>query len=189
MKQVYVKTRIEWRQWLEDNHDSVDDGIWLIFYKKETGKPILDYDEAVEEALCFGWIDSIIKTIGAGKYARKFTPRKLNSRWSELNKKRVKKAIQEGRMTQHGLVKIAAAKKSGIWNVDSRPDIDLEPCKEFEDALAKNRKAKDFFEGLPPSSRKHFVGWINVAKREETKQNRIRESIGLLEQGKRLGLK
>ena len=92
-------------------------------------------------------------------------------------------------MTHHGLVKIEAAKKSGLWNQDARPTIDLEPCKEFLDVLEKNRKAKEFFERLPPSSREYFVGWVNIAKREETKQNRIRESIVLLEQGKRLGLK
>lgn len=189
MEQVYVKTRIEWRRWLSENHEKVEKGIWLLFYKKKTGLPTLDYDAAVEEALCFGWIDSIVKTINSEQYVRKFSPRKLNSNWSDLNKRRAKKAIREGRMTEHGLVKIAAAKKLGCWKLDPRLRSELEPNREFKNALAKNKKAKDFFEHLPPSSRKHFVGWVNVAKRDETKQKRIRESIVLLEEGKRLWVK
>jgi hypothetical protein len=96
MKQVYVSTRGQWRRWLAENHDKEENGIWLVFYKKETGRPSLEYEESVEEALCFGWIDSIIKRIDDDKYCRKFTPRKDDSRWSNTNKERVEKIIKEG---------------------------------------------------------------------------------------------
>ena len=94
MKQLYVTNRDEWRDWLSRHH-ATETEVWLIFYKKETCKPTIFYEAAIEEALCFGWIDSIIKKIDATRYARKFTPRKDNSKWSALNKKRAKKMIKE----------------------------------------------------------------------------------------------
>ena len=94
MNQVYFKDRKEWREWLSKNHN-IEAGIWLVYYKKETGRTSIEYDDSVEEALCFGWIDSIIKKIDEEKYVRKFTPRKPNSRWSESNKRRVEKMIKE----------------------------------------------------------------------------------------------
>ena len=111
MKQLYVTNRGQWREWLSTNH-ATKDGIWLIFYKKETSRPSIAYEIAVEEALCFGWIDSIIKKIDAARYARKFTPRSDKSYWSQLNKKRAAKMIRRGRMTEVGLAKIKTAKKN-----------------------------------------------------------------------------
>lgn len=188
MKQVYVKTRDQWRKWLSQNHKR-NAGIWLVFYKKHTGKPSLEYDAAVEEALCFGWIDSIIKKIDDEKYVRKFTPRKPDSRWSELNKKRIAKLTKQGLMTKLGIEIVTSAKKSGIWDKSDRPNIPSEVPKELAAALAKNKKAKTFFETLAPTYRRHFIGWIFMAKREETKNRRVKESIALLEQGKKLGMK
>jgi uncharacterized protein YdeI (YjbR/CyaY-like superfamily) len=188
MKQLYVSNRDEWRDWLS-RHYAREAEIWLIFYKKATSKPTIGYGAAVEEALCFGWIDSIIKRIDAAKYARKFTPRKDNSKWSELNKRRANKMIKEGRMTDFGLAKIHAAKKTGLWYEDSRPQISLDIPPEFAKALARNKKAKENFDKLASSYRRHYIGWIAVAKRPETKKERIRESIFLLEKGERLGLK
>jgi uncharacterized protein YdeI (YjbR/CyaY-like superfamily) len=188
MKQLYVTNRDEWRDWLS-RHYATEAGIWLVFYKKETSKPTIPYESAVEEALCFGWIDSVIKRIDAAKYARKFTPRKDNSRWSALNKKRAGKMIEEGRMTDIGLAKIKTAKKTGVWGQDPRPEISLEIPPEFAKALARSKKAKENFDELAPSYRKHFIGWIAVAKRPETKKRRINESVALLEKGKKLGLK
>ncbi len=188
MKQVYFKTRDAWRKWLSKNHEK-NAGIWLIFYKKHTGKPTLEYDAAVEEALCFGWIDSIIKKIDDERYVRKFTPRKPDSRWSELNKKRIAKLTKQGLMTKAGVAMVTAAKKSGLWNEPDRPAIFSAIPKELASALAKNKKAKTFFETLAPTYRKHFIGWISVAKRQETKDRRVKESIALLAQGRKLGLK
>jgi len=188
MKRLYFKSPREWRTWLASNHDQ-ETGIWLIFFKKESGKPSLDYESAVEEALCFGWIDSIIKKIDESKYARKFTPRKETSKWSETNKRRVARLIKNKRMTKIGLAKIEAAKKNGQWDKPDRPDISFEVPAEFKQALNKNRRAKDFFEQLSPSYRKQFIGWIVVARRPETRKKRIKESVEILAKGQKLGMK
>jgi uncharacterized protein YdeI (YjbR/CyaY-like superfamily) len=188
MKQICVKNREEWRSWLSQHHDK-SNGVWLVFYKKHTGKSTLEYDEAVEEALCFGWIDSIIKKVDDEKFLRKITPRKSKSRWSELNKKRVTKLKKQGLMTEAGIGKVKQAKASGLWNKPDRPQISLDIPKELKRALAKNRKAHNFFDQLAPSYQKQFIGWIAVAKRQETKDRRVRESITLLEQGNKLGIK
>ena len=188
MKQLYVPDRDQWREWLS-HHYKTEAGIWLIFYKKGTSKPTIDYDEAVEEALCFGWIDSLIKEIDDEKYARKFTPRWAGSRWSELNKQRIAKLRQQGHLTEAGLSKVKAARASGLWNKPARPEFSKEMPQEFGTALAKNKKAKDFFDQLAPSYRKQFIGWIASAKRAETRARRIRESLALLERGQKLGMK
>jgi len=188
MKQVYFKDREEWRDWLSQNHDK-EAGVWLVFYKKETGQPTIKYGDSVEEALCFGWIDSIIKKIDDEKYVRKFTPRKPKSYWSELNKKRVEKMIKAGLMTLHGLNKIKAAKKSGLWDSTSRPQLSFEMDPEFAEALESHPKANSVFEKLPSSYKKQYLGWIETAKRPETKKKRILEAIQLLNTGKKLGLK
>ncbi len=188
MKQVYVKSRREWREWLKKNHDG-SSGVWLVFYKRHTGKPTLGYDDAVEEALCFGWIDSIIKKIDEDKYARKLTPRKADSRWSKLNKERVAKLIERGLMTEAGIVKIAEARASGLWSQPERLPPSLEIPGDVKTALAKNVKAGHFFDQLAPSYRKQFIGWISAAKRPETRGRRLRESIALMEQGEKLGMK
>jgi uncharacterized protein YdeI (YjbR/CyaY-like superfamily) len=189
MKQVHITTRGEWRQWLAENHDREAKGIWLVFNKKKTGKASLEYGEAVEEALCFGWIDSIIKRIDDETYCRKFTPRRDKSGWSTVNRKRVAKVIEEGRMTEVGLAKIAAAKQSGHWEPVPRPVISFEMPEELAEALARNQAAKAFFESLAPTYQKHFIGWIVTAKRPETKARRLQESLALLADGKKLGLR
>ncbi|MBN1766447.1 MAG: YdeI/OmpD-associated family protein [Sedimentisphaerales bacterium] len=188
MKELYVKTRAQWRGWLSKNHEK-SLGVWLVFYKKGTGKATLDYEDAVEEALCFGWVDSIIKKLDDQRYARKVTPRKARSRWSALNKKRVKKVIKEGLMTKAGLAKIEQAKKSGVWQQPDRPQISGEVPEELAEALKKNKKAKAFFDQLAPTYRKQFIGWIAMAKRQETKERRVKEAITLLAKGQKLGMK
>ncbi|MHC4115931.1 MAG: YdeI/OmpD-associated family protein [Planctomycetota bacterium] len=188
MEQVYVTERDQWRTWLSRHHDS-SPGIWLIFYKKATSRPTIDYEAAVEEALCFGWIDSILKRLDEERYVRKFTPRKAKSNWSAHNRKRATRMIKAGRMTDVGLAKIKAAKKSGLWNKDGRPKMSLEVPAEFARALAGNTKAKEHFEKLAPSYRKFYIYWVAAAKRPETKKKRIDESLALLEQGKKLGMK
>jgi len=188
MKQLYVTDRDQWRDWLSEHHDA-GTGIWLIFYKKATSEPTIRYEAAVEEALCFGWIDSIIKRVDGERYVRKFTPRKDKSNWSALNRKRAVKMIQAGRMTEAGSAKIRAAKKSGLWDQDGRPQMPLGVPPEFARVLAGNKKAKEYFEKLAPTYRKHYLGWIGAARRPETKKRRIDESIALLEKGRKLGMK
>lgn len=186
-KTLKAKSCEEWRKWLEKHHDKEDE-IWLVFLKKHTGKRAISYSEAVEEALCFGWIDGIAKRIDEDKYAQRFTPRKNNLNWSELNKSRVKKLIENGKMTDAGLKKVTfsldeAPKKEEIKRIT--PDV---PGK-LQEALDKNKIASDYFNSLAPSYRKMFLLWINSAKREETKLKRIDEAINLLTQNKKLGLK
>lgn len=188
MKQLYFKTSDNWRNWLASNHDKENE-VWLIFFKKETGEPSIEYESAVEEALCFGWIDSIIKKIDEKRYARKFTPRKDSSKWSELNKKRVAKLIKDNRMTEMGLAKIETAKRNGCWDKQNRPNIQFDIPKEFQSALNQNKKARENFNQLSPTCQKQYIGWIVVAKRQETKERRIKESIDLLEKGQKLGLR
>ena len=156
MKQLYVTDRDKWCEWLSRNHD-IEAGIWLVFYKKETSRPTIAYEAAVEEALCFGWIDSIIKKIDAAKYVRKFTPRTDKSKWSQLNKKRANKMIKQGRMTEIGRAKIKEAKKTGLWDKDARPQISFDIPPEFAMALARNKKADECFSKLAPSYRKHYI--------------------------------
>jgi len=188
LKKLDLKSSGEWREWLSRHHDQASE-VWLVFYKKESRQPTIPYEQAVEEALCYGWIDSIIKKLDDIRYARKFTPRNENSVWSPSNKKRVAKLIKEGRMTEIGRAKIEAAKKSGWWDKDERPEIQFDMPAEFELALSKNRKAKLNFEKLARGYQKHYIIWIAMAKREETRQKRIQESLALLEKGEKLGLK
>ena len=186
MKTVYLDKSDRWRSWLSENHEKESE-IWLIFYKKETGKPSIPYEEAVEEALCFGWIDSIIKKIDEQRYARKFTPRKDNSYWSPSNKRRVKKLLSENRMTPVGLKKIEYAKKSGLWDQKQpRPDFSTGIPEDLKQALDKNSSALQHFNTLVPSQQKPFIIWITTAKRPETRKKRIEESISILEKGEKL---
>lgn len=189
MKQIDVTTRSQWRQWLARNHDREKEGVWLIFHKKSSGRPSIDYEEAVEEALCHGWIDSIIKRIDDHAYCRKFTPRKDDSLWSNSNKRRAEKLCKEGRMTEIGQAKIDSAKDSGRWAADPKPVIAMDVPPELAEALGRNKSAKEFFGGLAPTYRRQFIAWIVMARRPETKAMRVRESLALLARGKKLGLK
>jgi len=188
MNQLFCKTIEEWRKWLKQNHRKVDE-VWLVFYKKGAGEQSLDYDSALDEALCFGWIDSIIKKIDDTKYARKFTPRNQISKWSEINKKRVERLIEDDRMTQAGLAVVKAAKANGCWDRPDRPPTVTEVPAELQAALRQNKKAREYFGQLAPSHQKRYILWIATAKRQETKEKRVREAVALLEKGKKLGLK
>jgi len=165
------------------NHDR-SAGIWLVFYKKHTGKPAIEYDAAVEEALCFGWIDSIIRKLDEERYARKITPRKADSRWSALNKKRAEKMIEQGLMTAPGRARINEAKRSGLWDRSARSAVSLDMPEEFEHELRHNTEAGKVFRQLAPSYQRQCTGWIAAAKRRETREKRIQEAIALLKRAK-----
>jgi len=187
-EQLYVPSREEWRRWLEKNHSAKKE-VWLIYYKAHTGKPSIPYDDSVEEALCFGWIDGVIKKLDDEKFGRRFMPRRKNSRWSESNKKRGERMIREGRMTEAGMALIREAKQSGEWSrapVEKR-ELDIPPF--FKEALAKNKKASDYFNTLASTHKRHFVGWVSNAKREETRIKRLAEALSYLEQNKKLPMK
>jgi uncharacterized protein YdeI (YjbR/CyaY-like superfamily) len=182
--QVTFTDRESWRAWLDANGQSTRE-VWLVFYKKHTGRPCVTYEAAVEEALCVGWIDSLVKRLDDDRYARKFTPRTDTSNWSESNVKRVRRLAASGRMTQAGLAKFDPTVQSSA-SESSRalklPDI-------FREALAKDGRAREFFDRLPPSYRKNFIAWVSSAKREETRKKRLKEAMGLLREGKKLGMK
>lgn len=177
-----VGNRQQWRTWLGKHHAS-SPGVWLVFYKEHTRVKSIPYEDSVREALCFGWIDSLIKRLDDDRYARKFTPRQPTSKWSDINRKRWVELKAAGLLTPAGL---AAAPTDNTYAPPSAmPDLPIYIAK----ALKANPKAWGFFQELAPSYRRHFVGWIHSAKRPETRDKRIRESIALLAAGKKLGLK
>ena len=186
MKKKLFKNRNEWRSWLEKNHDKETE-IWLVFYKVKVKKKSIKYDEAVEEALCFGWIDSIVKRIDNEKHMQKYTPRRVNSNWSASNKARVNQLTTEGLMTESGLKAVEIAKQNGSWSKLDSIDIRLETPKILKDAFAKNQKARKKFEELAPSRKKQFLWWIESAKRDDTKERRVKETIRLLIENKGYG--
>jgi len=185
---LYISNRKEWRKWLKGNHSIVRE-VWLIYYKKHSGKPRIPYDDAVEEALCFGWIDSIVKTIDDERYCQKFTPRNLKSIWSEHNKNRVAKMINQGKMTKHGMEKVKAAKKNGKWYKTAEAIKDFIMPSELTRLLSVNKKAREFFNELSPSHKKQYIGWIASAKKVETRERRAEETIKLLTTKQKLGMK
>ena len=186
--ELYVTNRVDWHTWLRKNHGSKKE-VWLIYYKKHTGKPSIPYDDSIEEAICFGWIDNIIKRIDDEKFVRKLTPRKAKSKWSEVNKKRARKMMKKGKMTEAGLAKIREAKKSGEWFKVAPPRKELVIPPYMKEALAKNKRALDNFSNLAKSYKRQYVGWISSAKREETRRRRLAEAIRLLEKNEGLGMK
>jgi uncharacterized protein YdeI (YjbR/CyaY-like superfamily) len=186
--ELYVTNRNDWRNWLEKNHDAAKE-VWLIYYKKHTGKPSISYEDTVEEALCFGWVDSILKRLDDDRCARKFTPRKSSSSWSESNKKRAEKMIREQRMTETGMERIREARERGEWSRAREVRKELAVPSFIQEALAENEKARAFFETLANSYKRQIVGWVSSAKKEETRARRLTEVIGLLEKNQKLGLK
>lgn len=193
LENIHFRDENEFRQWLEVNCES-SRGIWMLFYKKHTDIRTISYDDALDCALCYGWIDSIIRKIDDDIYARKFTPRTDIRKWSEVNKKRVDKLIRDGRMTEHGLGKIESYLKSGkvTW-AKSEPVKKPNPGHEIPsfitEELKSNEPAFSNFCNLAPSFRKQYILWITTAKREETKINRLKESVSLLKENRKLGLK
>lgn len=183
-----VLSRMEWRSWLQRNHDKAD-LVWLVYYKKHTGKPSINYADSVEEALCFGWIDSIKRSIDEEKYAYKFTPRRSKSKWSPLNIKRAKKLIDEGKMTQAGLELFNQREDYPDEFIKAKASKDLSLPAEMEAALRSNEEAWKNFTNLAPGYRKQYIGWLITAKKPETRERRLKEAIRLLSQNKKLGMK
>ena len=182
LKRLQVRARREWRAWLEKHHTS-SPGIWLVFHKAHTGVKSIPYEDMVREALCFGWIDSLIKRLDDDRYLLKITPRKPTSKWSDINRKRWAELEAAGLLAPAGL---AAAPTNNRYA--PRPVIPELPAY-IAKALKANPKAWAFFRELSRTNRRDFVVWIHMAKRAETREARLRESIRLLAAGKKLGLK
>lgn len=174
---VHPLTRAEWRAWLEQNHTRKE-GVWLVTYKKTTGKPTVEYDESVEEALCFGWIDSKGNKLDEERSLLWFAPRKAGSNWSASNKERVERLIAGGQMTLAGLAKIEAAKADGSWSaLDSVEALEIPP--DLEAALGAYSDAGQNFEAFPRSVKRAILEWIANAKKPETRAKRVQETARL----------
>lgn len=172
-----AKTRAQWRRWLQTNH-AKSSGVWLVTYKKQSGEPHLLYNDAVEEALAFGWVDSLPRKLDEKRSMLLVTPRKVGSSWSKLNKDRVAKLIAGGRMAPTGLAKVKAARLDGSW--DRLKDVDaLKIPLDLAKALRANLPAKQHFDAFPRSSKRGILEWILNAKRAETRAKRIEATVKL----------
>jgi len=175
--------RAAWREWLLKNHDTKQ-SVWLVCYKTKANKPTLSWSDAVEEALCFGWIDSIRKTIDEESFTQFFSRRKPNSGWSKINKAKVEQLTAAGLMTQAGLECINRAKENGSWTILDEVEELVIPA-DLATALEGTAGSKTFFMGLSKSVRKAMLQWITFAKRPETRQKRIAELVELASQNKK----
>jgi uncharacterized protein YdeI (YjbR/CyaY-like superfamily) len=184
---TFVARAVEqWRQWLDEHHDSESE-VWLIFHKRHTRVPSIAYVDARDEAMCFGWVDSLVKRLDDSRYVIKFTPRKANSRWSTINRKRYAALKASGRLKPSGIDRAPNDRSYG-----PRPPRYQMPAtlpRYIQVALRKHPAAWRYFEGLAPSHRRRYIGWIETAKHEETRARRLKEAIRLLIAGKPLGLK
>jgi uncharacterized protein YdeI (YjbR/CyaY-like superfamily) len=177
LERYYAKDRRDWRQWLEKNH-ATSPGVWLIYYKQTTGQPHVEYSDAVEEALCFGWVDSKPNTLDDERYMQLFSPRNPKSPWSRLNKQRVEKLIEQGLMTEAGLKLIEVAKQNGAWTIYDTIE-DLTMPEDLEKALSANPTAHANFQAFSNSSKKNILWWIQSAKQPATRAKRIEETVRL----------
>ncbi|RJQ48054.1 MAG: hypothetical protein C4534_00255 [Gaiellales bacterium] len=166
-------SRSRWREWLRRNH-AASSGAWLVIAKKHAAG--LHYEEAVEEALCFGWIDSTVRRLDGDHYRQWYSPRKADSAWSNSNRKRVERLTAEGRMARAGLESVRVARENGSWNALETVEK-LQAPADLVRALAATQVAGKAYEALPPSHRKQYLFWINSAKRPGTRERRIRETV------------
>ena len=176
-----VQKANEWRLWLKKNRLK-SQGVWLVYHRSGSGIPSISYEESVDEALAFGWIDSVIKRIDGERYARKFTPRRSGSIWSKSNVSRVEWLRKEGRMTELGLAAFArrTSRASLLEKFNAQGARAAEAPKDFVDALRANAQALANFQRMAPSHRKRYLLWIAGAKKAETRQKRIAEAVALV---------
>ncbi|UFP96994.1 YdeI/OmpD-associated family protein [Gloeobacter morelensis] len=176
-EQVEITSREQWRAWLVANHTRTG-SIWLITYKKRSGLPHVSYNAVVEEALCFGWIDSRAAKLDEQRTMLLLSPRRPGSPWSKTNKERVERLIAQGLMSAAGTAKIEQARSDGSWSVLDEVEALVIPA-DLAAALAQNPQAAHYFAAFSPSSKKGILQWIQSAKRGETRQKRIRETVAL----------
>jgi uncharacterized protein YdeI (YjbR/CyaY-like superfamily) len=186
MKTLRVQRAAQWREWLEEHHAS-EPVVWLVFYKRHTGVASIEYKDALDEALCFGWVDSLIKRLDDRRYALKFTPRRADSRWSDANRKRYAELKADGRLRPAGIKRPPTDRGYGPRPARLPLPSRLPPY--IQAALRAHAAARRHFDALPQEQRRRYIAWIESAKREDTKLRRLKEAIGLLADGKVLGLK
>jgi uncharacterized protein YdeI (YjbR/CyaY-like superfamily) len=174
--ELYLTTREEWRKWLEKNHFTERE-VWLVYYKKPSGKPRIPYNDAVEEALCFGWIDGKIRRINEDYYIQRFTPRRPGSRWSKYNIERVNKLIKSGQMKPEGLKAFRESVEKPELVYDNRSDGEPVIPDDLQEAFSANSVSRKNFMNFSPSARRIYIEWLNSAKREDTRARRIEKII------------
>ena len=184
---VTPRSRKAWRAWLEKNHAARAE-VWLVFYKRHTAKPTVSYNDAVEEALCFGWIDGEKRSIDDERYMHRCTPRKADSRWSQTNKNRVARLIEAGLMAPPGMTAVQQAKRNGRWSSLPQKQKFSMPV-ELTDRLNSDKQARRFFDSLAPSYRRQYVAWVDTVKRQDTRDRRADEALVLLKRGQKLGMR
>lgn len=170
------KDRNDWRRWLEINHNKEKEA-WLIHYKKHAGKIGINHTEAVEEAICFGWIDGKLKKIDDERFMLRYSPRKANSVWSKINREKAEEMIKTGKMMKAGLAKIGEAKKGGFWDEAYTNKEKERMPSDLKKALVKNRKAWDNFQKFANTYRNMYIGWVISAKTKETRKKRIEKVV------------
>ena len=186
-KALYFKNSREWRKWLEENTGRAQE-VWLVHYKKNSGKVSISLSDAVDEALCFGWIDGKLKSIDDEKYILRYTPRKPKSVWSNINKEKAENLIASRRMTPAGLARIEAAKQNGLWDGAYTNKTRDEIPADLKSALSKYPVAMKNFENFANTYRNMYIGWVNGAKTPETRQKRITEVIRRTSLNKKPGI-
>lgn len=187
MKPKIFRTPAEWRAWLEKNHAKSAE-VWLAYYKKASGKKSVTYNEALDEALCFGWIDSIVKRLDEEKYMQRYSPRKPGSIWSARNKAHIARLVAEGRLAPAGKAKVEAAKKDGSWNKLDTIDVRPETPPDLEAALKRRPDIKALWDKQPPSHKKMYSWWVIDAKRPETRSRRVAETLRRIQAGRKPGM-
>jgi len=183
--ELYFKSDVEWRTWLLDNHCSHPKGVYLIFYKLETNIPTMRWEEAVKVALCFGWIDSTVKSLGDGKRRQYFCPRKTKSTWSAINKNYIVELLKNNLLHESGIQVIEAAKKNGSWSALDQVEKLIIP-KDLKEAFDKHPKAFTNYKNFSRGYRKSYLYWLFNAKRTDTRNRRIEEIIRLCKANKKI---
>ena len=189
-KRITPRSQHAWRRWLNTNHATVSE-VWVLFYKKaaqRSGRPTLTYENAVEQAICFGWIDGLKRRVDDERYTHRFTPRKRDSRWSAVNRTRLERMRSLGLMASAGETAVASSIRSGAWEKAAKPP-DVEAPPEFLAALEKDADARAGWTGLTPSQQRYYTSWIFAAKREETRARRLAKSLELLRRGAKPGMR
>lgn len=179
--ELYFHRDVDWYDWLLDNHEQHPQGIHLIFYKLEMNQPTMRWEEAVKVAICFGWIDSTVRSLGGGKRLQYFCPRSPKSTWSALNKSYVLELQATNLLHPSGHKMIELAKKTGTWTAMEGPDAGIIP-QNLQQAFDENIEAYNFFQSLTPGYQKSHLRWLATAKRQETQNKRIATIISLCEQ-------
>ena len=184
MQVVSFASSEEWREWIEEHH-AKSNGVWLRLFKKNSGEKTVTYDEALEEALCYGWIDGQANKYDSTSYIQKFTPRRPKSIWSKRNTEKAERLIQDGKMQQAGMQQVELAKADGRWQQAYDSSKNMKVPEDFLQQLSTNEKAKTFFDGLNKANQ-YAISWrLQTAKKPETREKRLKEILQMMSEGKK----